>query len=351
MSARRVIIDRPGGYDRLRVERFEPGHRRAGHVRIAVEAIGVNYADCVARMGLYASAAKYVGWPLVPGFEVAGHVAEADPSSPLREGDPVVAVTRFGGYATVLDVPAHQAMPFPSTPGPTPTMASAAGLPTAYATAWYALFPLASVTRGQRLLVHSAAGGVGGAILGLAGRAGAETVGVVGRTDKVEVARALGATHVIDKSREDLFARARALAPHGYDVVLDANGAETLSRSYDALASPGRLVVYGFHSMLPRQGGKPSWPRLALSWLRTPRFDPLRMTGENRSVMAFNLSYLFDERTILERCFREIWEGLASGELPLLPTRTFPLEAVAEAHAALESGTTTGKLVLTCGAS
>jgi NADPH:quinone reductase-like Zn-dependent oxidoreductase len=223
---------------------------------------------------------------------------------------------------------------------------AAAGLPTVYATAWYALFPLAGVRAGQRLLVHSGAGGVGGAILQLARRAGCETVAVVGRPEKAAVARALGATHVIDKSREDLFARARALAPRGYDVVLDANGAETLRGSYDALGSPGRLVVYGFHSMLPRRGGRPSWPRLALSWLRTPRFDPLRMTGENRSVMAFNLSYLFEERELLRRALEEIWSGLEDGSLAALPTRTFALDDVAAAHAALESGTTTGKLVL-----
>jgi NADPH:quinone reductase-like Zn-dependent oxidoreductase len=351
-APRRVIVRRPGGYERLAIEPFEPGPRPPGHVRIAVDAIGVNYADCVARMGLYASAAKYVGWPLVPGFEVAGRVEALDaPTDALAVGDAVVAVTRFGGYATVIDVPAHQVRRVPIVPtphGPRPLgIVEAAGVPTVYATAWYALFPLAAVRKGQRLLVHSAAGGVGGAILQLARLAGCETVGVVGRSEKVEVARTLGATHVIDKRREDLFARARALSPRGYDVVLDANGAETLARSYEALASPGRLVVYGFHSMLPRRGGRPSWPRLALSWLRTPRFDPLRMTGENRSVMAFNLSYLFEERALLEEALRVLWDGLASGALAPLPTRAYPLEDVAAAHAALESGTTTGKLVLT----
>ena len=388
---RRIVIHRPGGHDRLRIEPFELGTRAPGHVRIQADAIGVNYADCVARMGLYASAAKYVGWPLVPGFEVAGRVLEHDAASAWRVGDEVVAVTRFGGYATQLDVPEHQVFPRPrvgsgsgsgagsglglglgsgsgsgsgagsgagagsesasesasESDAPRLCAAEAAGLPTVYATAWYALFELASITRGQRLLVHSGAGGVGGAILQLARRAGCETVAVVGRTDKVDVARALGATHVIDKSREPLWPRARALAPRGYDVVLDANGAETLSRSYESLGSPGRLVVYGFHTMLPRRGGRPSWPRLALSWLRTPRFDPLRMTSENRSVLAFNLSYLFERRPLLERAMSEIWSGLERGELRALPTRTFAFDDVAAAHAALESGTTTGKLVLT----
>lgn len=342
--ARRVVIKEPGGYERLQIESFTPGPLAPGHVRIDVAAIGVNYADCVARMGLYASAEKYVGWPLVPGFEVAGHL-HGEPDRP------VVAITRFGGYTSVLDVPEHQVFAVPTVLGSVLSLTDAAGLPTVYATAWYALHPLADVRAGQRVLIHSGAGGVGGALLQLGKQAGCETVAVVGRSDKVEVARALGATHVIDKSRKDLFATARQLAPHGYHVVLDANGAETLRGSYEALASPGRLIVYGFHSMLPRSGGgrvgRPSWPRLAWSYLRTPRFDPLRMTGENRSVMAFNLSYLFEEKALLREAMETIWTGLERGALSPLPTRAFPLERVADAHAALESGATTGKLVLT----
>ncbi len=349
------MIDRPGGYDRLRIERVTLGARPRDHVRIDVDAIGVNYADCVARMGLYESAKKYEGWPLVPGFELSGRVRETDDAS-LAVGTPVVAVRRFGAYASCVDVPRHQVFALPRVGDRDVTMHEAAGLPVVYATAWYALHPLASVRPGQTLLVHSGAGGVGGAILQLGRQAGCETIAVVGRTDKIDVAKALGATHVIDKSREDLWTRAKELAPRGYDVVLDANGAETLSRSYDALRSPGRLIVYGFHTMLPRAGesttgkptsGRPSWRRLATSWLRTPRFDPLKLTGENKSVMGFNLSYLFEERTILEEAMSAIWRGLERGALAPLPTRTFAFDRVADAHRAIESGTTTGKLVLT----
>ncbi|MBX7196722.1 MAG: zinc-binding dehydrogenase [Sandaracinaceae bacterium] len=355
MSARRIVVDRPGGYDRLRLERFEPAPRPRGHVRLEARAIGVNYADCVARMGLYESAKKYVGWPLTPGFELAGHVLDLDGPWKMARGAPVIAITRFGGYTSVLDVPEHQVFRVPYVRGRPIALREAAGLPVVYATAWYALHGLAAIRAGQHLLVHSAAGGVGGAILQLAKQAGCETTAVVGRTDKVEVARALGATHVIDKSREALFARARTIAPRGFDVVLDANGAETLKGSYEALRSPGRLVVYGFHTMLPRAGktllgrptrGTPSWRRLATSWLETPRFDPLRMTGENKSVMAFNLSYLFEETSLLEEAMSAILDGIEREELSILPTRGFALDDVAEAHRALESGTTTGKLVL-----
>src|SRR5207237_9610505 len=129
---------------------------------------------------------------------------------------------------------------------------------------------------------------------------GCRAIGVVGAPHKVETARRLGAAEVIDKSAEDLWAAARRHAPGGYDVVLDANGVATLGESYAHLAPAGRLVGYGFHGMMPRQGGRPQWLKLAWDWLRTPRFDPLRMTNENRSVLAFNLSYLFDRAEILQ---------------------------------------------------
>ena len=86
---------------------------------------------------------------------------------------------------------------------------------------------------------------------------------------------------VIDKSSEPLWAAAERLAPEGYDVVLDANGVETLRQSYRHVASAGKLVVYGFHTMLPRQGGRPSYPKLAVDFLRMPRFNPLDLCNDN----------------------------------------------------------------------
>ena len=173
-----------------------------------------------------------------------------------------------------------------------------------------------------------------------------EAVGVVGRSDKVEAARKLGATHVIDKSTEDLWRAAERYAPKGYDVVLDANGVATLAESYAHLRPTGRLVIYGFHSMMRRGAGTPSWPKLALDWVRTPRFNPLDLTNDNKSVMAFNLSYLFDEREVLADAVNRLMDLVARGTIHPPPVRSFAFDAVADAHRALESGTTTGKLVL-----
>jgi NADPH:quinone reductase-like Zn-dependent oxidoreductase len=343
---RKVVIPGPGDYRKLQLQEQPDPVPGPGEVVVESEAAGVNYADCVVRMGLYESAKKYVGWPITPGFEFAGKVkALGEGVTDLAVGDSVFGVTRFDGYATHVRVPRHQLYSLPKGFSP----AEAAGFPAVFLTAYYALFELAHPRKGQRMLVHSAAGGVGGALVQLGRIAGCEVTGVVGGTHKVETAKALGATHVIDKSREDLWKTAERIAPDGFHVVLDANGVATLGQSYKHLGSPGKLVVYGFHSMLPRQGGKPNWVKLASDYLRTPRFDALRLTNENKSVMAFNLSYLFEEREILSEAMDRLMGWVAEGRIVAPPVTRFPLEKVADAHRAIESGTTVGKLVLTMG--
>ncbi|PPE75267.1 zinc-binding dehydrogenase [Solimonas fluminis] len=338
-----IVIDRPGSYERLQLRERPDPQPRPGELRIAVRHIGVNYADCVIRMGLYESAKRLVGWPITPGFEVAGEVESVGEGVPgWQAGDPVLALTLFGGYASRLCVPAAQAFRIP----PGLDSAQAAALPTIFLTAWFALHELAHLRRGERVLVHSAAGGVGSAAVQLAAQAGAEITAVVGSAHKRELPRRLGAHHVIVKSEQALWAEAERLAPGGYDVILDPNGVETLGDSYRHLAPMGRLAIYGFHTMLPKKGGRPDWLKLAWDWLRTPRFDPLKLTVENRSVLGFNLSFLSERADLLLPAMTRILAGVEAGTLQPPPLTVYPLSAAAEAHRALESGQTQGKLLL-----
>lgn len=340
---RRVTIRRAGSYERLELETLPGLVPGRGEVVIAAAASGVNYADCVVRMGLYSSAKEYVGWPITPGFEVAGTVkAVGEGVSDLAPGERVLAVTRFFGYASEVRVPRGQVFALP----PGLDLPQAAGIPAVYLTAYYGLLELARPRAGQKALIHSAAGGVGGALVQLAKLSGCEVTGVVGATHKVATARAHGADHVIDKSKEPLWPAAERHAPRGYDVIADANGVATLRQSYEHLRTPGKLIVYGFHTMLPKTGGRPNWLKLAAGWLRTPRFDPLHMTTTSRSVLAFNLSYMFEEQWLLEEAMGRLLAWFAEGKLTPPPVTTYPLERVADAHRALESGETVGKLVL-----
>ncbi|MEX1368296.1 MAG: medium chain dehydrogenase/reductase family protein [Nannocystaceae bacterium] len=338
-----IVIHRAGSYDRLQLESRPSPPLPPGHVRLAVTACGVNYADCIVRMGLYASARELVGWPITPGFEVAGTVAEVgDGVDDLREGDEVLAVTLFDGYASEVSVPRHQVFRRPRGWSDE----QAAVLPAVGLTAWYALLELARPRPGAAVLVHSAAGGVGGMLVQLARHLGCQVVGVVGGPHKVKTALALGCHRVIDKSSESLWPAAEAFAPDGYHAIFDANGVATLRHSYQHIAPTGRLVVYGFATMLPRAGQRRSWLRLAWHYLRTPRFDPLALTNENRSVMGFNLSYMFEHTELLDKGMELLLGWADEGVLECPPIESYPLAQVARAHHALESGRTVGKLVL-----
>src|SRR5262245_6193955 len=340
---RTIVVHAAGSYDALRLEQRPDPVPARGEVLVDVQAAGVNYADCVVRMGLYESAKKYVGWPITPGFEVAGTVAAlGEGVTDLALGARVFCVTRFGGYASRVTLPRHQVFALPERP----TAPEAAGFPAVFMTAYFALYELLRLRPGMTVLAHSAAGGVGSALLQLGKIAGCRMVGVVGASHKVETAKRLGADAVIDKSREPLWTVAKRLAPEGYDVILDANGVETLRQSYQHLAPAGKLVVYGFHTMLPRQGGRPNYAKLALDFLRTPRFSPLDLCNDNKSVLAFNLSYLFHKTEILREGMERLVGWVEEGRIQPPPVKTFPLERVAEAHRALESGSTVGKLVL-----
>lgn len=349
---KKIQIDRPGSFSRLRLVEASMPVPRPGHALVRTHGVGVNFADCVVRMGLYPSAEEYVGWPITPGFEFSGVIealgparepSPADQTLPaLAVDDEVLGVVRFGAYATHLEVPLEQLFRKPRAM----SFEVAAAIPVAALTAFYALARQGAVQPGYRVLVHSAAGGVGSALVQMARLLGCQVTAVVGSSEKVATVERLGADRVIDKSSEDLWVEAGRAAPNGFDVICDANGVETLRGSYRALRPTGRLIIYGAHTMLTRGSGRPNWLKLAWDFLRTPRFDPLSLTNDNKSVMAFNLSYLFDESHVLREAFAQVLEWYTRGDLELAELNTFGLSRAAEAHAALQSGKTRGKIVL-----
>ena len=340
---KKIVIHKPGGYEQLSIEQHPDPSPGPNDVIVSVTAIGVNFADCVTRMGLYASAKQYVGYPVTPGFEVSGTVLECGADvTDLEPGTAVIAVTRFNGYATRVCVTRAQVFQRPQQL----SYEAAAGLPVVSLTAWFALFQLAHIQAGDTLLVHSAAGGVGSMLVQFGKLSGCRVIGVVGASHKATAVMALGADAVIDKSTSDLWTEAERYAPDGYDVILDANGVATLKQSYHHLAPVGRLVIYGFHSMLVTRNGLPGKLRLAWNYLRTPRFSPFDLTTRNRSVLGFNLSYLFDKGELITTGMQQILQWLEEGKIVLPTVTRYAFESVADAHRDLESGQTVGKLVL-----
>lgn len=338
----RIVIKKPGGYSALEYVESPAPEPGPGEVVIETQACGLNYADGIIRMGLYDSAKKLHGYPITPGFEVAGRIAAIGPDvDRFSPGDEVIGLTLFKGYASHLKIGIDGVF---AKPGHL-EMAEAATLPTVFLTAWWMIHRQVHPRPAETWLVHSAAGGVGSAILQLGRLAGARTIGVVGAAHKVDHARAMGASEVIDKSSRELWPESERLAPGGFDAVFDANGVETLKQSYEHLAPTGRLVVYGFHSMLPKTG-RLNWMKLARDWLRTPRFNPLNMTRDNKSVLAANLSFLQSHAPSLREGMLWLLERFESGELRALPVETWPLRDAAGAQKRIESGQTVGKLAL-----
>lgn len=341
---KKVVIEKSGSYDKLKIKEYPDPKPNKGEILIETRACGVNFADCLIRMGLYRSAKEFVGWPITPGFEVSGIVADiGEGVTKFSKGQKVIAITLFGGYTSHLIVPEDNVFLLP----PQLNFSQGAAIPTIFLTAYYALFELVHPRKNNIVLIHSAAGGVGSALIQLCKLAGCRVIAVVGASHKIDYAKRLGADHVIDKTKEDLWHEAKKLTPQGYDVILDANGAETLRQSYQHLNFGGKLVIYGFHTMFSKGRGKPNWFKLIWDYCRTPRFNPLYMTNENRSVLAFNLSYLTQDRELFQKDFNIILNWFQEGKLIPPLVHAYSLDNVAQAQRDLEGGQTIGKLILT----
>jgi NADPH:quinone reductase-like Zn-dependent oxidoreductase len=338
-KAERVVVTRFGGPHVLELREEDLPPLAKGQLLLRVRAAGVNFADIFAREGLYGPGPRA---PFVPGFEVAGEVEAAGPDTPKPEGR-VFAVSRFGGYSSRLVVQAARTYPIPRDW----TFEEAAGFPGTYLTAWQGIANVARMRAGEKLLVHSAAGGVGIAAGQIARALEIEAIGTVGSPGKLEEARAAGYAHVFDYKARDFEAAVREVSPAGVDVVLDAiGGGGVFEKGYRLLRPGGRLLCYGLAGMTPR-GVRPSYLRLALEWLRLPRFDPIRLIDDNKTVSGFQVLRLWEEEAVLQDSMKDLLALAEKGALRPRVSRTFPLAQAAAAHQLLHSGTTTGKLILT----
>ena len=344
----KVVIHKAGGYEQLKIETHPVPKPGARQVLVRTQAVGVNYADICVRWGVYESARRFVGWPITPGFEYSGWVEEVGGEvEHCKPGDAVFGVTLFNGYSTHVCAPADLVWPKPQAL----VFEAAAGFLAVHLTAYHGLLQNVVIRPGMKVLVHSAGGGVGSALVQLCKLHDLEVIGVVGASHKVEYVRQLGADAVIDKSTHSLWDESKRLCPYGYDLVFDANGPETLAQSYAHLKPTGKLLVYGFHGLLPKQGGRIKYLTAALGLLKMPRFNPLHMTSENKGVVAFNLSFLFDRTDLMHAAVDNLSEWVEAGSIRIPKVRSYALADVAQAHQALESGETTGKLVLRTGSS
>ena len=329
-------------YRNIQIETFGPASSLAFHdvaarapeadeVAIDVAYSGINFADIQMRLGLYPDAPKK---PFVPGYEISGTVTEVGRGvTDVKAGDAVVAGTYFGGYASHVTLPARQVFKLPAEVD----LEAGAALPVNYFTAQLALFEMARIREGDRVLIEPASGGVGVLAIQMARFVGAEVTGLTTSPHKKAFIEGLGArAYTVDEFHADPSLR-------GYDLVVNSSGGAAITWQRQRLGLTGRIVCLGMSSMT--KDGKRSYVKIASALLRTPRISVLKLFDQSTGVYALNALHVLRDPAWIAKLTRSMSE-IAAMRLQPHVGKVFPAADVAAAHAFLETKQATGKVLL-----
>src|SRR3954470_6963680 len=286
---RAAVLPRNGDPDVFEIQDRPEPSLGPDRVLIRVKAAGVNFADLMARQGIYPDAPDL---PAVLGYEVAGEVVEVgDNVDEFAAGDRVWAACRFGGYSEVVSARARDVGKIPRDW----SFEEAAALPVVYGTAYASLVSFGNLRAGERLLIQAAAGGVGIAATQIGKLLGAEIFGT-GAASKRGAIREFGVQHAIDYRERDFADEVRRITgdKSPLDLIVDGIGAKSWKDGYGLLRPGGRLVMIGASSFV--SGEKRNLPKAAANLARVPRFNPIKLSSEAISIIALNLLRLWDAR-------------------------------------------------------
>jgi NADPH:quinone reductase-like Zn-dependent oxidoreductase len=329
---RAVVITKHGGPGVLQVQERPDPAPGPGEVRIAVAAAGVNFADVMARMGLYPDAPKT---PCVVGYEVAGTILElGEGVEDLSHGQRVAAGTKFGGYASQVVVPVGDVVALPDEL----TFEQGAAIPINYATAWTGLIGYGSLQFEERVLVHSAGGGVGIAATQIAKRAGAEVYGTASPGKHARITE-LGVDHALDYTKAGW---ERGLPK--FDVILDAVGGSSFRRSYALLRPGGRLVAFGASAVV--SGERRNVVRALRAVARMPRFNLVKQMSESKAVIGLNMLSLWKDRETLQPWIAPLRQMLDDGTIKPVVAGAFSFEDAGAGQSMIVERRNVGKVVL-----
>lgn len=337
---RQVWNTKVGDPETLEVREAPDPSPAIGEVRIRVKASGINFADIMARVGVYPDAPKF---PAVMGYEVSGLVDSVGPGvTTLKKDDRVIALCRFGGFSDVLCVPQSQVFSLPDGL----TFSQGAALPVNYLTAYQMLFVMGSLKAGEHVLVHSAAGGVGFAAGDLCRIAGAIVIGTASAS-KHAILKERGVAHTIDYRTQDFEKEIlRVTDGKGVHLILDPIGGDSWAKGLRSLRATGRLVVFGFSAAAT---GK---RRNVLSTLKTLfnipwlKFNPLYLMSENKAVIGVNVGHLWSEGAAIRSWMEQILSWCREGKIRPTVDREFTFAEAALAHHYIQDRKNIGKVVL-----
>ena len=336
---KQVWIIATGGPEKLQLREAPDPQPQAGELRIRVRASGVNFADILARRGLYPDAPKL---PAVVGYEVSGTVDAVGSQVDIAwVGKDVFALTRFRGYADTLVVPRIQIFEKPAAL----SFEQAAAIPVNYLTAWQLLVVMGALKPGETVLVHNAGSGVGLAAIDIARHIGATIYGTASAR-KHPFLKQRGLDEAIDYTKVDWTREvARLTQGCGVELILDPLGGSEWKKSYRALRHTGRLGMFGASTMA--ESRLPGPLKLLKVGLGMPWFNPVALMNRNRAVFGVNLGHLWHEAPKIESWMKALVDGVNAGWVRPHVDRTFPLAQAGEAHSYIEARRNTGKVVLT----
>lgn len=325
-----------GSLDDLKLITEDLPDPKDDEVTIEVKAVGLNFADVFALVGLYSATPK---GSFVPGLEFSGNVVKLGKNvTRFNIGDKIMGVTRFGGYATHLNIGSAYIYNLPSTW----SYAEGAGFIAQSLTAYYALFPLGNLQEGNTVLIHSAAGGVGIYANRIAKKYKAYTIGSIGNANKIETLQKEGYDDYIVRDKNFYKNLQDKLKGRILNLVLECIGGKIFEDSFKSLAPAGRIVVYGSANFAP-ESDSPNIFKLGYQYLTRPKIDPLSMISSNKSLLAFNLIWLWDKIEELSLMLEKILEMQLS---PPLIGKTFPFANALDALHYFKSGKSVGKVIL-----
>jgi len=328
---RQVVITRRGGPEVLEVREVPDPQPKAGQVRIAVRAAGLNFADVMARIGVYPDAPPM---PAVMGYEVAGEIELPRE----RAGERVLALTPLGGQSEKVCVPAAAALPIPAGM----SFAEAASIPVVWLTAWHMLVELGHLRGDHTVLIHAAAGGVGTAAIQICRKFGAMAIGTASAAKHARL-RELGLAQAIDYRTMDFEPEVKRLTNgRGVDIALDAVG--TFRKSFRCLAPTGRLMMFGASGTV--RGEKRSLAAAVSTLARMRWFHPLQLLPDNKGIFGVNMGQLWGETALLAREMREVLAGFEAKEFKAIVDSEIPFAEARRAHQRLQSRESFGKVVL-----
>jgi NADPH:quinone reductase-like Zn-dependent oxidoreductase len=329
---RAVVITKHGGPEVLQVQERPDPQLGPGQVRVQVAAAGINFADVMARMGLYADAPKT---PCVVGYEVAGTVLElGEGVSGLTPGERVFAGTQFGGYASQVVAAAGDVVALPEEL----SFEQGAAIPVNYGTAWAALHGYGTLGPGDRVLVHSAGGGVGIAATQIAKRSGAEVYGTASPGKHARILE-LGVDRALDYTKPGW---ERGLPQ--FDVILDAVGGKSFRLSYSLLRPGGRLIAFGASAVV--SGEKKNIATALRTVVRMPRFNLIKQMSESKAVIGLNMLTLWKDHGSLQPWIDPMQAMLGDGTVKPVVAGTFSFEEAGAAQTMIVERRNLGKVVL-----